>query len=80
MKVFCFLMRVQTQPSAVPGAPVARLSLCQEEAEKHPLRVSEVREIDISPDPRLIERQLIEIQPCSPRPQTAREAERVDAA
>lgn len=70
MKVFCFLMRVQTQPSAARCAPVARLGLCREEAEAHPLRISEVREIDIEPDARLGEHQPIDIQP---RP-------RVDAA
>ncbi len=73
-------MRVRTQPSAARYAPVARLSVCREEAEKHPLRISEVREIDIDPDPRLIEPQPIEIQPRPPRAHSAFEAERVGAA
>ena len=79
MKVFCFLMRVQRQPSAARCAPVARLALCREEAESHPLRISEVREINIDPDPRLIEPQPIEIEPHPPRAQSACEAERASA-
>ena len=55
-------MRPQTQPSAANFAPLARLALCREEAETHPLRISEVREIDIEPDPRLSERQQIEFK------------------
>ena len=51
MRVFCFLMML---PARSPGlAPVARLALSREEAERHPLRVSEVRELDISADPQL---------------------------
>lgn len=42
--------------------PLARLALRREEAEKHPLRISEVREIEIEPDPRLSERQQIEFK------------------
>ncbi len=68
MKFFCFLVRVPTQPTGVHCAPVARLSLCREEAERHPLRVSEVLEIDIHPDPRLIEHHVIETRA---RPQRA---------
>ena len=62
MKVFCFLMKVQTQPSVASFAPLARLALCREEAEKHPLRISEVRELNIEPDPRPSERQQIDFQ------------------
>ena len=80
MKVFCFLMRVPTQPSAAPCVPVARLALCREEAEEHPLRISEVREIDLSPDPRLLERQPIEIQARPRHAKAAPAAERAGAA
>ncbi|MHB1540349.1 MAG: hypothetical protein ACYCV6_02575 [Steroidobacteraceae bacterium] len=53
MRVFCFLMML---PDRSPGlAPVARLALSREEAERHPLRVSQVREIDISTDPQLLD-------------------------
>ena len=61
MKVFCFLVSVPS-PSGAKFAPVARLALCRGEAEDHPLRVSEVREIDIEPDPRMSERHAIDIQ------------------
>ena len=63
MKVFCFLMSVPPPPGGVRFAPVARLALRREEAEKHPLRISEVREIDIEPDPRRIGQQASDIQP-----------------
>lgn len=63
MKVFCFLMRVPMPPRGASFTPVARLSLCREEAETHPLRISQIREIDIEPDPRLSDRQPIDIQP-----------------
>jgi hypothetical protein len=55
-------MRPQTQPSAASFVPLARLALRREEAEKHPLRISEVQEIEIEPDPRLSERQQIEFK------------------
>lgn len=61
MKVFCFLMSVPS-PSGAKFAPVARLALCRGEAEDHPLRVSEVREIDIEPDPSRVEQQSIDVQ------------------
>ncbi len=50
MRVFCFLMML---PARSPG--LAPLALSREEAERHPLRVSEVREIDISADPQLLD-------------------------
>jgi hypothetical protein len=42
-------------PGLAPLTPVARLALSREEAERHPLRVSEVREIDIGADPQLLD-------------------------
>ena len=56
MRVFCFLMVLPAKsPGLAPLTPVARLALSREEAERHPLRVSEVREIDISADPQLLD-------------------------
>ena len=46
MRVFCFLI---TSPAG-PRSPIARLALSRQEAEQHPLRISEVRQIDISAD------------------------------
>ena len=62
MKVFCFLVSVPSPPGDARFAPVARLALCRGEAEDHPLRISEVREIDIEPDPSRAEQQSIDIQ------------------
>lgn len=62
MKVFCFLVSVPSPSGGAKFAPVARLALCRREAEDHPLRVSEVREVDIEPDPSRFEQQLIDIQ------------------
>jgi len=43
-------------PDRPPGVPpVVRLALSREEAERHPRRESEVREIDISADPQLLD-------------------------
>ena len=43
MRVFCFLIAAP----ADPRSPIARLALSREEAEGHPLRISEVRRVDI---------------------------------
>lgn len=43
MRVFCFLIR----SPAGPHSSIARLALSRQEAEGHPLRISEVRQIDI---------------------------------
>ena len=80
MKFFCFLVSVPRQSTGAHCAPVARLSLCRDEAERHPLRVSEVVEIDIHPDPRLIEHQLIETQPRPQRAEAVLATERAGAA
>ena len=92
MKFFCFLVSVPRQPTGAHCTPVARLSLCREEAERHPLRVSEVVEIDIHPvlrtaqvlrttrDSRLIEHQLIETQPRPQRAEAVLATERTGAA
>ena len=49
MRVFCFLITspVGPMPAAGPRSPIARLALSRQEAEGHPLRISEVRQIDI---------------------------------
>ena len=62
MKVFCFLVSVPSTAGGMSISAVARLALCEEEAENHPLRISEVREINIEPDPRRVEQQSIDIQ------------------
>jgi len=46
VRVFCFLI---TSPAG-PRSPIARLALARQEAEQHPLRISDVRQIDISAD------------------------------